>query len=277
MNRLAQRALSPDVADRLVQQHEQLTSVLRGAVPPSVLGMFPRPVQVAPGQVQWLSHVAGAPQPYSDLSSAQAQELLSRLEQRLVTVNQSIDQLESRNVITGAQAKSLRQMIAQIPQDALVGVGGEPFVLYWRGVLNADQQVPLLPNVTAVAAATLAVSAATGSADGIRSQPPTSVDKRRCSLICLGWLLGFLLFLAITFALWWFFCPLSPRQAPSLAQDLSQRLTTEELTITIPPPTVIDPTELWQLAPLLLRAQSRHRHRHRLSRLPSRLWSKSHQ
>lgn len=240
MNRIAQRALSPEAAERLVQQHEQLTAVLRGAVPPSVLGMFARPVQVAPGQVQWLSHVAGVPQAYNDLATAQAEALLSRLQQRLNTVNQSIDQLESRQVITGAQAKSLRQMVAEIPQDALVSIDGEPFVLYGRSALNADQQVPLLPIVTAVAAATPA------GVDDTAVNPPTSVGKRRCSLICLSWLLGLLLLLLITFALWWFFCPLSPRQAPSLAQDPSQQLTTEDLTINIPPPTVIDPIELWQ-------------------------------
>ena len=245
MNRIAQRALSPEAADRLVQQHEELTAVLRGAVPPSVLGMFARPVQVAPGQVQWLSHVAGVPQPYRDLSASQAEGLLSRLQQRLAAVNQSIDQLESRQAITDVQAQRLRQMMAEIPQDALVGVDGEPFVLYGRGALNADQKVTILP----VAAATVATSAAAAAAVGADSaavNPPPSGGQRRCSLICLGWLLGFLLLLAITFALWWFFCPLSPRQAPSLMQDPNQQLTTEDLTITIPLPTVIDPIELWQ-------------------------------
>lgn len=249
MNRIAQRVLSPEVADRLVQQHEQLTTALRGTVPPSVLGMFPRPAQATPGQVQWSSHVAGVPQAYHDLPPAQAEALLSRLQQRLTTVGQSIDQLESRQAITAAQASSLHQMIAQIPQDALVSVDGEPFVLYGFSALNADQQVPLLPMASivpaAVAAAAATASARTHAAEG--TTPITAVaGRRRCSLICLGWLLGFVLLLLITFALWWFFCPLSPRQAPSLMQDPSQQLTTEDLTITIPPPTVLDPIELWQ-------------------------------
>lgn len=251
MNRIAQRALSPEVADRLVLQHEQLTAALRGAVPPSVLGMFARPVQASAGQVQWLSHVAGVPQAYRDLTTAQAESLLSRLQQRLITVNQSIDQLESRQTITGVQAKGLRQMVAQIPQDALVSIDGEPFVLYGRSALNADQQVPLLPMaamaaVVAATAATPAVAQAAMGIDGTGLNPSATAVKRRCTLVCLGWLLGFLLLLLITFALWWFFCPLSPRQAPSLLQDPSQQLTTEDLTITIPPPTAIDPIELWQ-------------------------------
>ena len=265
MNRLAQRALGPEVAERLVQQHEKLTTALRGTVPPSVLGIFPRPVQAKPGQVQWVSHASGVPRPFGDLSDSQAESLLNRLQQRLATVSQSIDQLESRQAITGEQATELRQTISEIPQDALMMVDGEPFVLYWRRALNADQQVPLLPiaavaTVGAAATAATAAGAATTATEGIDSvkeENPTSVASghRRCSLVCLGWLLGFILLLLFIFALWWFFCPLSPRQAPSLAQDPSQQLTTEDLTITVPPPTAIDPIELWQpvripLAPL---------------------------
>lgn len=256
MNRLAQRALSPEVAERLVQQHEQLTTALRGTVPPSVLGMFPRPVQSKPGQVQWVSHASGVPQPFGDLSSSQAESLLSRLQQRLATVNQSIDQLESRQAITETQATDLRQTIAEIPQDALMVVDGEPFVLYWRRALNADQQVSLLPIAAAAPMATAATAAsaagaattATDGIDSVKDKNPTPVASghRRCSLICLGWLLGFILLLLFIFALWWFFCPISPRQAPSLAQDPSKQLTTEDLTITVPPPTAIDPIELWQ-------------------------------
>lgn len=236
MNRIASRTLSPEVYDRLSKQHEQLTSLLRGSVPPSVLGMFPKPAQSDQGQVQWHSYLAGQPKSYSQLSKADAERVLSRLQQRLDTIDQAIGQLEARQTISAAQATELRQTISEIPQDALVVVDDEPLVLYWRSALGPNAPMPLLP---------LAALASLGVASAANANP-TNVARRRCSLVCLGWLLGFVLFLLLLFALWWFFCPLSPRHAPSLDQAPGERLTTEDLTITIPPPTVIDPAELWQ-------------------------------
>lgn len=233
MNRIAQRAFEPAVFDRLIRDHEQLTSVLRGVVPPSVLAMFPTPVQGEAGQVQWQTLMAGQPKAFNELADSQAQELSKRLTDRLAVLHQAVSQLQANGSITAIQAKQLQEIVQGVTRDGVISVGDEPLILYWNSALPPDKRSPPLP----------------WTSGAIGASKTTSSDKSvtpSCWPCCFWWLLGLVLLALILAALWWFFCPLSPRHAPSLKQDPSRKLTDSDLTITIPQAKPVDPIELWQ-------------------------------
>ena len=229
MNRIAQRPFDQATYHKIASDHQTLTSTLRGAVPPSVLGMFPAPSQGQDGQVQWQTLLAGQPRSFQELTDSEKQALLERLHNRVQTLKLATKQLQDRGSLDAQQASHINLIVSQIPRDALVAVGDEPLILYWNSALPPDKQGPLLP-----LAATTTVAAMTGGR-----------DRRGCAA-CLWWLLGLLALLALLASLFWFFCPLSPRQAPSLEQDPSERLTLKGLTITVPAAKPVDPLELWQ-------------------------------
>lgn len=238
MNRIAQRPLPTAVLDQLTADHRLLAGVLRQGLPPSFLTMFPVPTP-GPGQtVQWQSPIAGQPKAFDELPEAQAQRVLQVVNQRRRAIDQAIGQQQAASQLTEVQARRLRAIISDIPRDALVAIGDEPMVLYWASAMPQKQGLALLP---LAALGSAAVPAAAAVAVGAASKRPLARGW--------WWLLG-LLVLLLLLVLWWLYSPLSPRQAPSLNDPQQAPLTTEELTITIPPPTPLDPAELWRAPPV---------------------------
>jgi hypothetical protein len=239
MNRIAQRQLPASVFERLAQEHRLLVQTVRETLPPSFLSMFPTPGLGGDGTLQWQSDVSGQPRAFAQLNEAQAQQMLQTVNQRFAAIDQAIGKRQAQGHLSAEQARSLRAALSQVPQDALMVVGSEPMVLYWASVLPSQEGVALLPLAPLPSLAAAGATAAAAAAAVV-------LNKRRLGPAWLWWLLGFLALLLMLLVLWWFYCPLSPRQAPSLNSLENPALTTEEVTITVPPPTPIDPAELWQ-------------------------------
>jgi hypothetical protein len=233
MNRIAQRTFDPDSARRLVNDHALLISHLRTGVPPSILSLFAVPVLGEAGHVNWQSEQAGQPSALNSMTAQASEGALHKLSQRLQVVRNTLKLRHQQGELNATEFARLQQFIAQIPEQAVLVLGGEPVVLYSNSILPADQQQPLLP------AAVLGASAV---------QSNTSGGRR--TVACWAWFLALLLFLLALAALFWYFCPLSPRQAPSLAQDPAERLTLADVTIKLPAPTPVDPLDLWLAIPI---------------------------
>lgn len=225
MNRVAQRPFSREIFDRLVRDRQLILSVLDPALPPSLMTLFPEAVLSADGGVQWHSTLAGQPVSFEQLPQRQAEDVLARLQERLNAIWEVAQRQSTEGKLAAASLKHIKQILTRIPRDALVMVGNEPLILYWASALPGKVAVPLLPLA------------------GFVAVNDTAHKKRRKAWF--WWLLLGLLSIVI-FALWWFFCPLSPRFSPSLVSPENPSLTDREVTIELPPPKPIDPALLWQ-------------------------------
>jgi hypothetical protein len=243
MNRIATRTLTTETFNRLVQGHNLLHEKLAGLVPPSALAMFVAPTLNEHRQVQWNSYLSGKPLAYADLSQDKAQALLERLTTRAKVLLDAIARFKAEGKLDDSAATRLTSMISHIPTDGIISVNDEPLVLFWRDALAAQEisartfLTPVIPAKDTVPE-TLAHTANTGG------------GERRCSMICLWWMFGLILLLVLTALLWWLYCPLSPRNGISLAQDPNDKLSQEDFVISVPPSTPINPLELWQPIPI---------------------------
>ena len=216
MNRIAQRQFPQAVFEQLMQDRQLLVSTMATKLPPSFVAMFPEPMRTQADSVQWYSPVAGQPRLLDALPAAESQQLLEKVQQRFSAIHHAITQSLQQGVLTAEQANRLFAILAHVPREAMLVVGGEPMVLYWTSALSGvpgalglppgssatstplvTPGLPLVPFVAPVAAS-------------LTSAEP----ERRRRWVWLWWLLGLLALLLLVLAYWWWACRTEPSVPP---------------------------------------------------------------
>lgn len=195
MNRIAQRQFEPSSVAGLDALHGRLIAGLGRAVPPSVASLYATPSTASTGQVTWSTSVQGQPVEYTSLSAAKQEELNSQIFARLDAIGARASVLAVDSTADPALARLLKDASQPPPIEAIYSVGGQPVILFWdNAIASKTRRAALARPVVPVTAA--------GAASRV-----------------IPWLLGLTALLLILFLLWWFFCPISPRQAlPAVPQ-----------------------------------------------------------
>lgn len=212
MNRIAQRQFEPGSVAGLDALHDRLIAALGRAVPPSVTSLYAKPNTTLTGQVTWSTSVQGQPVEYTSLSAAKQEELNAQIFTRLDAINARASALAGDSTADPTIARLLQDASQPPPIEAIYSVGGQPVILFWDSAIASKTRRPVL------------------------ARPVLPVTASSAARSVIPWLLGLIALLLILFLLWWFFCPISPRQAlPTLPQTVQ---TTPEAT---PPQTVAPP------------------------------------
>ena len=217
MNRIAQRQLEPSSVAGLDALHDRLILGLGRTVPPSVSSLYAKPSTEPSGQVTWSTSVQGQPIEYASLSSAKQEALNTQIFARLDTIRARATSLAGDSTVDPALIRLLQDASQPPTIDAIYSVGDQPVILYWASAVASKSRRPVL------------------------ARPVSPVAALSATRNLIPWLLGLLALLLVLFLLWWFFCPLSPRQAaPALPQTMP---TTPEVSPQQPvvPPVVPEP------------------------------------
>lgn len=209
MNRIAQRQFPQAVFEQISQDRQLLVSILTRKLPPSFVAMFPEPTRAQADAIQWHSPVAGQPRLLDALPPVESQQILEMVQQRFSAIHQAITHSHKQGILTTEQSDRLLAILANVPREAMLVVGGEPMVLYWTNALSglpgtaglplaASPVLPLVPFVAPLVAPLVA------------SEP-----ERRRRFVWLWWLLGLLaLLLLLLLAYLWWSCRTVPPAPP---------------------------------------------------------------
>ena len=195
MNRIAQRQFEPSSVAGLDALHDRLIAGLGRAVPPSVAYLYAKPATDSAGQVTWSTSVQGQPVEYTSLSAAKQEELNSQIFARLDAIGARASVLAVDSTADPALARLLKDASQPPPIEAIYSVGGQPVILFWDNAIASKTRRAIL------------------------ARPVVPVTAEGAASRFIPWLLGLTALLLILFLLWWFFCPISPRQAlPAVPQ-----------------------------------------------------------
>lgn len=212
MKRIARLAGDAFGATTPPVEHAELTRILKQHLPPTTVALFAWPKAVEGGVVEWYSELGGQPVPLDQLPPGEADQVRRLLNERIDSIQQLANRLESRGGEGVQQAALLRQAARYPASGAVYSLNGQPVLTFW------GQGAPAL----AVGAATAVPPEATPDAgvDGAAGLPPTAVvESGRKRRRWWPWLLLTLLLLGLLAALlWWLFCreeePVPPPQQP---------------------------------------------------------------
>lgn len=227
MNRIAQRQFEPSNVAGLDALHDRLIVGLGRAVPPSVAALYAKPDTDSAGQVTWSTSVQGQPIEYASLSAAKQEELNAQIFTRLDAIRARALALAKDPSADPALVRLLHDAAKPPPIEAIYSVGDQPIILFWDSAIPFKVRRPVLvAPVSAIAAASIA---------------------RRA----IPWLLGLAALLLILFLMWWFFCPISPRQSAQVPPQTVQATpevspqppVTPPLTPEPPPPVPTPPVQ----------------------------------
>jgi hypothetical protein len=157
MNRLAHRRLDDATLQKLAADRDLIIQALGNNLPPSVVGMFPKPSRLDENMAVWESTRGGKPEPFNRLDAAAAQAARDKLLSRFASIQATLTKQVESGQISPADVTNIEEMLASIPEEAIVIVGTEPFVLFWNSAFVSDKPTgPLLAPPIAIAASTVA-------------------------------------------------------------------------------------------------------------------------
>lgn len=235
MKRIARLGTEPFRAGDLPVDYSELVRILRPHLPPATVALFAKPKAVDGGVMEWYSELGGQPVPFSQLPPTEADRVQRLLDERLASILQLAERLESQGGDGPQQAALLRQAAQYPDARTLYSLNGQPVLTFWGHVLQGAAPVP------ASAATQAAISAGAQPAAGnLPPLPPeTSIPlqdekgpqpKRRR---WWPWLLLALLLLGLlAVLLWWLYCrdgePPAPPQEPPIVEQPADEPAAEE-------------------------------------------------
>ena len=271
MKRIARLGAEPFRAGDLPVDYGDLVRVLRPYLPPATVALFARPKAVEGGVVEWYSELGGQPVPFSQLPPAEADRVQRLLDERLSSIMQLADRLQSQGGDGPQQAALLRQAVQYPDTRTLYSLNGQPVLTFWghslQGVVPGVMQGVApgsVPVIASPAAADAQVALPSGPPQPVVTNLPplppqnsvpaqTDNDPQRKRRRWWPWLLLALLMLGLLATLlWWLYCrdaePAAPQQeSPAMEQPEETEQPAE--TPVVPEP---KPDDTQQEAPLPL-------------------------
>jgi hypothetical protein len=203
MKRISRLSTETRSAQDALVGHGELSQILRRHLPPSTATLYAKPKQAEGNIVEWYSDLGGQPVPFTQLNDKDAAQVRHLLDERLASIEQLANQLDSQGGDGVRQAALLREAARYPDTSTLYSLNGQPLVTFWGG--GQPPAPPLVP-VAAAAAGMLPPAAAVLAGDVPR--------KRRW----WPWLLLALLLLALLAALWWWLFCRAPEAPPVLVE-----------------------------------------------------------
>jgi len=233
MKRIARLGTEPFRAGDQPLDYSELVRILRPHLPPATVALFAKPKAVDGGVMEWYSELGGQPVPFNQLPPAEADRVKRVLDERLASILQLAERLQSQGGDGPQQAVLLRQAAQYPDTGTLFSLNGQPVLTFWGHSLQGAAPVP-------APAATPASAEVQPAAGNLPPLPPETgiplQDEKGPQRKRRRWwpwlLLGLLLLGLLAALLWWLYCrdgePQAPPQEPPALEQPEEESATEE-------------------------------------------------
>jgi hypothetical protein len=135
----------PQSTEHLWRRDEEIRALLRRRLPAVTASLLARaqPVAAQPGRIDWYSDLAGQPNAFEELSNDEQARVIALVEDRLQSIRQLAEELETAPTPSPAMAAVLRHAARYPDPRCIYLVDNEPVLTYWG--LDAPRQATLGP------------------------------------------------------------------------------------------------------------------------------------